>query len=155
MAAYARKRGRHEEAIGHLLCISFPVLGLAEEAVIWCTICGAHAEKEARNLLMKCLGVLSKAGQAAISSLQESWHPKQRKRLEEPTPYYPEGSGGGGERSVAGVVGALRESDLFEEGQEAEESAFLELQDEEYEEPRQATGSEGEGGVRGGYGETG
>ena len=150
VAAYARKRGRHEQAIGHLLCISFPVLGIADEAVIWCKICGAYAEKVARNLLRRCPGVPSKAGEAAIARLQGRWHPKQQKRLEEPIPYFPEGRGAGGGESVEVVVGVVRERDLFEEGQEAEESAVQELQDEEYEEPRQATGSAGDGGEVGG-----
>ena len=150
VAAYARKRGRHEQAIGHLLCISFPVLGIADEAVIWCKICGAYAEKVARNLLRRCPGVPSKAGEAAIARLQGRWHPKQQKRLEEPIPYFPEGRDAGGGESVEGVVGVVGERDLFEEGQEAEESAVQELQVEEYEEPRQATGSAGDGGEVGG-----
>ena len=109
VAGFARKKGRHEESIGHLLCVSYPVKGGNEEGVIWCTICGAYAVSVARNLLKPCPGVATKAGRWAIQRLGKLWHPKKAERMEAPIPY---------------LLGSVRDRGLGESG--AGEGAALE-----------------------------
>ena len=90
VAGFARKKGKHEEAVGHLLRISYPVRGDNEEGVIWCTICGAYAVFVARNLLKECRGEATRAGRVAIRRLSNLWHPRRAERMEAPIPYLPE-----------------------------------------------------------------
>ena len=139
VGAYARKKGRSEVPVGHLLQVSWPIRSKGD-GVIWCVVCGAYAEKAPRNLVKPCTGMPSRAGLANLAAFKKNKHPKGRRRLTEATPYLLEGEhkeeeGRKRSREDAGLEwggvgwepeGLEQEAEWLEERQAVGEEAFEE-----------------------------
>ena len=135
-SAYARKRGRWEDTEGHLLCISGELRGQVGEGVVWCAVCGAYASKVTRNLVKKCPGVPTRAGQRAIACFKGNRHPQGKHRLHAPVPFMPEGLSAWEEGLGRGVEEV---EDWYEVGWGGGQGAGEEM----LEEPRHYGGEEG------------